>query len=49
MANCLLDRRKVGPKALRPEVQLSPAFAMRKRVNEMPPLVSFERQTASGV
>src|SRR6516165_2616712 len=45
MANCLLDGRKVGPKPLRPKVQLGPALTMWQCMNEIPPLVSFERQT----
>jgi hypothetical protein len=47
MANCLFDRRKVGPKPLRPKVQLGPVLTMRQRMNEVPPLISFERQTPS--
>jgi hypothetical protein len=34
MANGLLDRRKMRPEPLRPEVQLGPAFGVRKGVNE---------------
>src|SRR5262245_24805527 len=44
MPNRLLDRRKVRPKSLRTQVELGPAFTMRQRVNEIPPLVSFKRQ-----
>ena len=46
MANCLFDRRKVGPKSLRPQVQLGPALVVRQRVNEVPPLVFYKRQTS---
>jgi hypothetical protein len=45
MPNCLLDGRKVRPKPLRPQVKLGPALTMWQRVNEVPPLVSFELQT----
>ena len=34
MANGLLDRWKMRPEPLRPEVQLGPAFGARKGVNE---------------
>ena len=45
MPNCLFDCRKMRPKPLRPKVQLGPALTMRQCVNEVPPLVSFKRQT----
>ena len=45
MPNCLFNGRKMRPKALRPEVELGPAFIMWQRVNEVPSLVAFRRQT----
>src|SRR5215471_2489707 len=44
MPNRLFDRRKMGPKALRPQVELGPALTIRQGVNEVPSLVSFKRQ-----
>ena len=44
MPNCLLDRWKVRPKSLRPEVELSPSLTMWQRMDEVPPLVSIKRQ-----
>ena len=46
MPNGLFDGRKVRPKTLRPEVELGAALVMWQRVNEVPSLVAFRRQTA---
>src|SRR6516165_262415 len=45
MANCLFDCWKMRPKPLTPKVELGSALTMWQRVNEVPPLVSFKRQT----
>lgn len=47
MADSLLNLREIGLEALRAEVERSLALTMRLRVDEKPPLASFERQTLS--
>jgi hypothetical protein len=47
MPYCLTNLWNVGPKSLRSQVQLCPAFAIGLRMNEEPPLALDNRQRLS--